>query len=97
MKDVRCRRVVDDENFGELPAAPAEVLDVVSAVEDTGFAEEPRAEHVPLVEQVGHRVGVLEQEEFGNELFDFGMMAKNKLWNSETIISYLLDNQQAST
>ncbi len=63
MKDVGGRRVVHDEDPVELPAQAAQVLDVVAAVEDAGLAEQARVEHVPLVEQVGHRVGVLAEGE----------------------------------
>lgn len=59
VEDVGGRRVVDDDDFSELPAQSAEVFDVVSPVENAGFPEEPGAEHPPLVQQVGHRVGIL--------------------------------------
>ena len=59
MKDVGGGRVVDDDDFVELSAEATEVLDVVAAVEDARLAEEARVEHVPLVQQVRHRVGVL--------------------------------------
>lgn len=45
----------------ELAPKLVEVLDVVAAVEDAALAEQPRPEHAPLVEQVGHRVGVFGQ------------------------------------
>lgn len=61
MKDVRSGRVVDNDDAVEVTAEPAEVLDVVAAVEDARFAEETRSEDAPLVEQVRHRVGVLGQ------------------------------------
>lgn len=59
MEDVGGRRVVYDDDFTELPAQPAEVFDVVSSVEDAGLPEEAGAKHPPLVQQVGHGVGVL--------------------------------------
>ena len=59
MKDVGGGRVVDDDDFVELSAEATEVLDVVAAVEDARLAEEARVEHVPLVQQVRHGVGVL--------------------------------------
>lgn len=59
VEDVGGRRVVYDDDFAELPAQSAEVFDVVSPVENAGFPEEPRAEHPPLVQQVGHWVGIL--------------------------------------
>lgn len=62
VEDVGGRRVVDDDDFAELPAQSAEVFDVVSPVENAGFPEEPGAEHPPLVQQVGHRVGILRGE-----------------------------------
>ena len=63
MKDVGCGRVVDDDDFVELPAEATEVLDVVAAVEDARLAEEARVEHVPLVQQIRHGVGVLQAGE----------------------------------
>ena len=59
MKDVGGGRVIDDDYLVELPAEATEVLDVVAAVEDARLAEEARVEHVPLVQQVRHGVGVL--------------------------------------
>lgn len=59
VEDVGGRRVVDDDDFAELPAESAEVFNIVSPVENAGFPEEPGAEHPPLVQQVGHWVGIL--------------------------------------
>ena len=61
MENVGSRRIVDNDDFLEFAAKATEVLDVVAAVEDARFAEEARAEHAPLVEQIGHRIGVLGQ------------------------------------
>ena len=60
MKNVGRRRVVDDDYLVQLSAEAAEVFDVVSAVEDARLAEEPRVENVPLVQQIGHGVRVLQ-------------------------------------
>lgn len=62
MEDVGGRWVVYDDDFTELSAQPAEVFDVVSSVENTGFPEEPGTEHPPLVQQVCHRVSVLSRQ-----------------------------------
>ena len=59
VKNVGRRRVVDDDYLVQLSAEAAEVFDVVSAVEDARLAEEAVAEHVPLVQQIGHGVRVL--------------------------------------
>lgn len=59
MEYVRGRWVVYNDNFAELSAQSAEVFDIVSSVENTGFPEEPGSEHAPLVQQVGHGVSVL--------------------------------------
>ena len=56
-------RVVHDEDLVQLPAQPAEVLDVVAAVEDAGLAEQPGVEHVPLVQEVRYRISVLGKKE----------------------------------
>ena len=60
MKNVGRRRVVDDDYLVQLSAEAAEVFDVVSTVEDARLAEEARVEHVPLVQQIGHGVRVLQ-------------------------------------
>lgn len=59
MEDVGGRWVVYNDDFAEFSAQPAEVFDIVSSVENTGFPEEPGAKHPPLVQQVCHRVSVL--------------------------------------
>ncbi len=59
VEDVGGRWVVYDDDFTELSAQPAEVFDVVSSVENTGFPEEPGTKHPPLVQQVCHRVSIL--------------------------------------
>lgn len=61
VEDVRGRWVVYDDDFTEFSAQPAEVFNVVSSVENTGFPEEPGAKHPPLVQQVCHRVGILNE------------------------------------
>ena len=60
VKNVGRRRVVDDDYLVQLSAEAAEVFDVVSTVEDARLAEEARVEHVPLVQQIGHGVRVLQ-------------------------------------
>lgn len=62
VEDVGGRWVVYDDDFTELPAQSAEVFDVVSSVENTGFPEEPGAKYPPLVQQVCHRVSILIEE-----------------------------------
>lgn len=59
VEDVRGRRVVYDDDFLELSTQPAEVFDVISSVENTRFPEEPTAKHPPLVQQVCHRISIL--------------------------------------
>ena len=62
VKNVGGGRVVDDDYLVQLSAEAAEVFDVVSAVEDARLAEEARVEHVPLVQQIGHGVRVLQSK-----------------------------------
>lgn len=62
VEDVGGRWVVYNDDFTELPAQSAEVFDVVSSVENTGFPEEPSAKYPPLVQQVCHRVSILNEE-----------------------------------
>lgn len=59
MEDVGGGRVVHDDDLAEVAAQPAQVLDVVAAVEDAGLPEEAAAEGTPLVQQVRDGVGVL--------------------------------------
>lgn len=59
VEDVGGRRVVYDDDFAELSAQSAEVFDVVSPVENTGFPEEPGTKNPPLVQQIRYRVGIL--------------------------------------
>ena len=60
MKYIRRRRIVDNEDLVQFSAQPAEVFDVIASMEDTALAEQARLEHVPLIKQVGHRIGILE-------------------------------------
>ena len=59
VEDVGGRGVVHDDHLVQVAAQPAQVLDVVPPVEDARLPEETGAEHPPLVQQVGHGVGVL--------------------------------------
>lgn len=61
MENVRSRRVVDNDDVAELPSEPAEVFDIVPSVENAGFSEEPRSKNPPLVQQVCHRISILEK------------------------------------
>merc|ERR1719209_2120150 len=61
MEDVGGGGVVQDDNLVEVTSKSAQVLHVVATVEDAGLSEQPGSEHVPLVQQVRHRVGVLGQ------------------------------------
>lgn len=60
VEDVRGRRIVDDDHFAQLPSKATQVFHVVPTVENTRFSEEPGSEHAPAVQQVSHRVCVLE-------------------------------------
>lgn len=51
--------VVHDDDLGEVATQAAQVLDVITPVEDAGLAEEAAAEGAPLVQEVGDGVGVL--------------------------------------
>ena len=63
MKNVWSRRVVDDDDFVKLSAESAQIFDVVSSVEDAGLTEQPRVEHIPLVQQVRTRIRVLKENQ----------------------------------
>lgn len=59
VENVRGRRIVDNDDVTELSSQPAEVFDIVPSVKNTGFSEESRSKHAPLVQQVCHRVCIL--------------------------------------
>lgn len=61
VEDVRCRWVVNDACFPQVPSQTAEVLDVVPSVKHTRFPEEPHSECPVLVQQISDWVSVLEQ------------------------------------
>lgn len=53
------RRVVDNDDLVEVPSQATQVLDVVSSVEDARLSEEATPEGAPLVQEIGHGVGIL--------------------------------------
>lgn len=59
MEDVRCRGVVHYNNFAQLSPQPAEILHVISSMENTGFSEESCPEHTPAIQQVSYGVCIL--------------------------------------
>ena len=59
MKNVGGGRVVQDDNLGEVATQAAQVLDVITAVEDAGLSEQAATESPPLVQEVRDGVGVL--------------------------------------
>jgi len=59
VKDVGGGGVVQDEGLTQVPAQPAQVLNIAALVEDAGFTEQTRPEHTALVQQVSHWVRVL--------------------------------------
>ena len=62
MKNVRSRRVVDDDDVVKLSAQPAQVFDVVAAVKDARLAKQATVENVPFVQEVGNWVRILKNE-----------------------------------
>lgn len=59
MENVGSRGVVHNDDVPELSPEPTKVFDIVPSVENTGFPEESRPKHTPLVQQISHRVGIL--------------------------------------
>lgn len=59
MENVRGGRIVNDDDVVEFTSQPAEVFDVVPSVKNAGFSKESSPEHTPLIQQVGHRIGIL--------------------------------------
>lgn len=49
MENIRSRWIINNDNIAELSPQPAEIFDVVASVKNTGFSEEPRLKHAPLV------------------------------------------------
>lgn len=63
MEDVGGRRVVDDDDLVEVATQPAQVLDVVPLVKDARLPEEAAPEGPLLVQQVRHRISVLQRQQ----------------------------------
>jgi hypothetical protein len=61
MEYVGSGRIVHDHDLLQLPPQLVQVLHVVTPVEDAALPEEARPEDAPLVQQVGHGIGVLGQ------------------------------------
>lgn len=59
VKNVGGGGVVQDDDLGEVATQAAQVLDVITPVEDTGLAEQAATESPPLVQEVRDGVGVL--------------------------------------
>lgn len=62
MKNVGGGGVVQDDDLGEVPTQAAQVLDVITPVEDAGLAEQATTESPPLVQEVRDGVGVLQPQ-----------------------------------
>lgn len=62
VEDVGGWRVVHNDDFVEIPAQTAQVLDVISTVEHTRFSEKTASESSPLVQQIRDRIGILEKQ-----------------------------------
>lgn len=62
MENIWSRAVVHDDHFVQVPAEPAKVLDVAATVEHARLAEQACSKHAPLVQQVRHRVGILQHQ-----------------------------------
>lgn len=65
VKNVGGGGVVQDDDLGEVATQAAQVLDVITPVEDAGLAEQAATESPPLVQEVGDRVGVLRPQTGG--------------------------------
>lgn len=61
VEDVRGGRVVQNEGFPQVPSQAAEVLDIAALMEHAGLTEEAGPEHPTPVQQISHRVGILER------------------------------------
>lgn len=62
MKNVGGGGVVQDDDLGEVATQAAQVLDVITPVEDAGLAEQAATESPPLVQKVRDGVGVLRSQ-----------------------------------
>lgn len=62
MKNVGGGGVVQDDDLGEVATQAAQVLDVITPVEDAGLAEQAATESPPLVQEVRDGVGVLRSQ-----------------------------------
>lgn len=49
MENIRSRWIINNDNIVEFSPQPAKIFDVVASVKNTGFSEEPRLKHAPLV------------------------------------------------
>lgn len=65
MKDVGGRRVVHDDDLVQVTTQATQVLHIVSSMKDTGLSEEATAEGAPFVQEVRHRVSVLQKSDMG--------------------------------
>lgn len=65
VEDVRGGGVVHDDHLAQLPSKATQVFHVVPTMEDTRLSEEPSPEHTPAVQQVSHRVCVLQGRRCG--------------------------------
>ena len=63
VKYVWRRWVIDYYDLRQFPAQFAKVFNIVSFVEHAGLPKQPRMEHVPFVQEVCHRVSILERKE----------------------------------
>ena len=59
MEDVGGRGVVHDDDLVKVATQAAQVLDVISSVEDAGLPEQATAESTPLVEEIRDGICVL--------------------------------------
>lgn len=65
VEDIGGRRIVHDDHFAQLPSQATQVLHIVPTMENTGFSEESGPEHTPSIQEVGHRVCILERQNLG--------------------------------
>lgn len=63
VEDVRSRGVVQDDSFPQVPSQAAEVLDIAALVEYTRLPEQASSEHPTAVQEICHRVSILEERE----------------------------------
>lgn len=75
VEDVGGGRVVHYDDVTQLSAEATQVFDIVSSVEHTGFTKKSHPKYTPLVQQVSHRVSVLQNRRERSKVYKFNRVA----------------------